>query len=87
MAQFNSASRAHLEWLRGRLEPHLGTRGYVEVTPPKPPRHEFNVLRYGKYASIALFKLLYPNEAVPRLIRKWETWERYRLRNSADGGT
>jgi hypothetical protein len=87
MAQFNSASRAHLEWLRGRLEPLLRTRGYIEVTPPKPPRHEFNVLRYGKYASIELFTLLYPDQSVPRLIRKWETWERYRIRNSADGGT
>ena len=87
MAQFNSASRAHLEWLRERLEPHLGTRGYLEVTPPKPPRHEFCVLRYGKYASIELFTRLYPNETVPRLARKWETWEHYRLRNGADGGT
>ena len=87
MAQFNSASHAHVEWLRGRLEPHLRTRGYVEVTPPKPPRHEFNVLRYGKYASIELFKLLYPDPSVPRLTRKWETWERYRMRNGADGGT
>jgi hypothetical protein len=86
-AQFNSASRPHLEWLRGRLEPILGTRGYVEVTPPKPPKHEFNVLRYGKYASIKLFTLLYPDGSVPRLIRKWEIWERYRLRNCADGGT
>ena len=86
-AQFNSASRAHVEWLRTRLEPALRTRGYVEVTPPKPPRHEFNVLRYGKYASIELFKLLYPDETAPRLLRKWEIWERYRLRNGADGGT
>ena len=86
-AQFNSASHAHVEWLRARLEPILGTRGYVEVTPPKPPRHEFNVLRYGKYASIELFKRLYPDQGVPRLIRKWEIWERYRLRTCADGGT
>jgi hypothetical protein len=86
-AQFNSASRAHVEWLRGRLEPHLGTRGYVEVTPPKPPRHGFNVLRYGKHASIELFTRLYPDTTVPRLIRKWEIWERYRIRHSADGGT
>jgi hypothetical protein len=86
MAQFNSASREHLEWLRGRLEPMLKTRGYIEVTPPKPPRHEFNVLRYGKYASIELFKGLYPDGSVPRLVRKWEIWERYRLRNCAEGG-
>ena len=72
MAQFNSASRAHLEWLRARLEPTLRTRGYIEVTPPKPPRHEFNV---------------YPDVTVPRLVRKWEIWERYRLRHCADGGT
>jgi hypothetical protein len=64
MAQFNSASLGHLEWLRGRLESYLRTRGYVEVTPPKPPRHEFGVLRCGKYASIALFKLLYPDPSV-----------------------
>jgi hypothetical protein len=59
---------------------------YIEVTPPKPPRHEFNVLRYGKYASIELFKGLYPDGSVPRLVRKWEIWERYRLRNCAEGG-
>ncbi|HLZ48807.1 MAG TPA: hypothetical protein VKR80_09185 [Candidatus Limnocylindria bacterium] len=87
MAQFNSASRTHLEWLRGRLEPIVGTRGYVEVTPPKPPKHEFNQLRYGKYASIKLFGLLYPDDEAPRLIRNWETWERYRSRHCADGGT
>jgi hypothetical protein len=86
-AQFNSATRAHLEWLRARLEPIVRTRGYVEVTPPKPPRHEFNMLRYGKYASIELLKQLYPDQTVPRLIRKWERWERYRSRNCADGGT
>lgn len=85
-AQFNSASRPHLEWLRDRLEPILGTRGYVEVTPPKPPKHEFNVLRYGKYASIKLFTLLYPDPSVPRLIRKWEIWDNYRRRNCAEGG-
>ena len=87
MAQFNSASRRHLEWLRDRLEPALGTRGYIEVTPPKPPKHEFNQLRYGKYASIKLFGLLYPDDRVPRLLRKWETWERYRSRHCAEGGT
>ncbi|MEA2662682.1 MAG: hypothetical protein QOH08_2254 [Chloroflexota bacterium] len=87
MAQFSSASRAHLEWLRARLEPRLRTRGYIDVTPPRPPRHEFNVLRYGKYASIELFGLLYPDPSVPRLLRKWATWEHYRVRNGADGGT
>ncbi|HAF09674.1 MAG TPA: hypothetical protein DCK98_06285 [Chloroflexi bacterium] len=84
MAQFNSASRAHLEWLRARPEPPLRTRGYIEVTPPKPPRHELNVLRYGKYASIELFT---QDVTVPRLVRRWEIWERYRLRHCADGGT
>ena len=86
-AQFTSASRQHLEWLRSRLERLVGTRGYIEVTPAKPPKHEFNVLRYGKHASVELFKLLYPDSSVPRLVRKWEIWERYRLRNGADGGT
>lgn len=85
-AQFNSASRAHVEWLRTKLEPYLGTRGYVEVTPPKPPRHEFNVLRYGKYASIDLFTLLYPDETVARLMRKWAIWDSYRRRHGAEGG-
>jgi hypothetical protein len=43
MAQFTSASRKHLEWWRHPVEPLLRTRGHIEVTPPKPPRHEFNV--------------------------------------------
>lgn len=87
MAQFNSASRVHLEWLRARLEPALGTRGYLAVTPPKLPKHEFNRLRYGKYASITLFELLYPDDKVPRLLRKWKIWDDYRMRHGADGGT
>ena len=85
--QFTSASRAHVEWLRNRLEPHLHTRGYVQIAPPKPPRHEFAVLRYSKYASIDLLRLLYADNAAPRLTRKWEIWHRYRSRNCADGGT
>lgn len=87
MAQFNSASRTHLEWLRGRLEPVLRTRGYIEVTPAKPPRYGFNVLRYGKHASIQLLGLLYPDPTVPRLIRKWEIWNSFCQRSGAAGGT
>ncbi|HEY8757833.1 MAG TPA: hypothetical protein VIN74_05005 [Candidatus Limnocylindria bacterium] len=84
---FNSASVVHLSWLRLRLEPHIDNRGSLSRRPPRGTRHEFWSLRYGKAASTKLLELMYRNDSVPRLERKWSIWESYRLRNGADGGT
>lgn len=86
-AEFNSASRAHLSWLRDRLEPFVGDRGSLTIRPPKGGRSEYCTLRYGKYASIRVLTLLYRDRTVPRLERKWKIWDDYRRRHCAEGGT
>ena len=85
--EFNSASRAHLLWLRRRLENYAADQGTLAITAPKNGRHEYCTLRYGKAASIRLLPLLYQNTAVPRLERKWKIWDDYRRRHCAEGGT
>ena len=46
-----------------------------------------DIVAKGKAASTRLLPLLYSDEKVPPLQRKWEIWESYRLRHCADGGT
>lgn len=74
---FNSGSRPHLEWLRSRLAPHLGTDGYLELRRGQPPRHDFYRLKYGKRASIALLGALYEDRDAPCLLRKRSIWDGY----------
>lgn len=84
---FNSASRAHIEWLRARLRPIAATLGYVEVLK-REGRHDFYRLKYGKNAAIRLLKQFYSDPGSPRLIRKWRIWDEYVARNlCAEGGT
>ena len=85
VVQFNTASRAHVDWLRARLAPIIGP-GYLAIRAPRPPRQAFYTLRYGKAASVALLTLLYADRDAPRLIRKWRTWDDYVGRNGAEGG-
>jgi hypothetical protein len=85
--EFNSASRAHLEWLRSKLRPFAGGRGWLIITPPKGQRSEYCSLRYGKAASLRLLPELYRDTSVPRLHRKWAIWADYRRRHCAEGGT
>ena len=85
--EFNSASRAHLDWLRLKLEPFADDRGWLIIRPPTEGRKEYCTLRYGRRATLRLLPLIYRDESVPRLERKWKIWERYRVRNGADGGT
>jgi hypothetical protein len=42
---FNSASRAHLEWLREKLRPYADGPGWLTVRPATSERHEFVTLR------------------------------------------
>lgn len=74
---FNSASRAHLEWLRAKLEPYLSSPGWLGVTAATEDRHEFLKLRYGKRDGLRLLPLLYRDQNVPRLERKYRIWKSY----------
>lgn len=91
-AVFTSASRAHLEWIESRISALLDVRGLVEQMKPRPGRHDFFRLKYGKAASIVLLRALYPSDDVPKLERKWAIWASYAKRNgvamssSAEGG-
>jgi len=86
VVHFSTASQTHADWLRAKLQPIIGN-GNLACRPPRPPRHAFYTLRYGKAASVKLLGLLYADAAAPRLIRKWRTWDDYRRRLGADGGT
>jgi hypothetical protein len=72
--RFNSASRAHLEWLRRVLAEALGIKGALRVNRNDPPRHDLHVLKYGKYASIILLTWLYVDSMGMRLERKFRQW-------------
>ena len=85
VVHFNTASESHVKWLRAKLEPIIGC-GNLATRPPRPPRHAFYTLRYGKAASVKLLGLLYADASAPRLIRKWQTWDDYVGRHGAEGG-
>jgi hypothetical protein len=74
---FNSASRAHLEWLRSKLEPYVGAPGWLTIKPATADRHEFVTLRYGKRDGLRLLPLLYRDPDVPCLDRKYRIWRSY----------
>jgi LAGLIDADG DNA endonuclease family protein len=83
---FLSASRTHIDWLRGRLRESFGLNGYVERIVRKK-RHDLFRLKYGKRESIVLLKLLYSDPNAPCLDRKRRKWIDYATRNvCAEGG-
>jgi len=84
---FLSASRAHIDWLRGRIKETVGLNGYVERIVRKK-RHDLFRLKYGKRESIILLRLLYCDPNAPCLERKRSKWIDYEGRNvCAEGGT
>jgi hypothetical protein len=86
---FLSASRAHIDWLRGRIKELVGLNGYVERIVRKK-RHDLFRLKYGKRESIILLRLLYADTTAPCLDRKRRKWIDYALRNGvvcAGGGS
>ena len=84
---FNSASRAHVDWLRARLRPIAAADGFVEVLR-REGRHDFYRLKYGKTSAIELLMQFYLDPGSPRLLRKWRIWDEYAARNfCAEGGT
>ncbi len=82
---FLSASRAHIDWLRGRINELVGLNGYVERIVRKK-RHDLFRLKYGKRESIILLRLLYSDANAPCLDRKRRKWVDYSLRNGCAGG-
>jgi hypothetical protein len=83
ITSFVSASRAHLDWLEGRITSVIGVRGCVAEAKrriPDPKRHSVFQLRYGKRASQVLLPILYP-EGAPCLERKRAIWSRYAVRH------
>lgn len=81
VVSFRSASRAHIEWLQSQLR-ERGLAGAITVEEPKERSRMF-ALRFGKWKSIRLLSTLYPSAEVPKLERKWQIWEDYRVRNAA----
>ena len=83
---FLSASRVHIEWLRGRMRELVGLNGYLERIVRKK-RHDLFRLKYGKRESIVLLRRLYSDVNAPCLDRKRRKWVDYALRNGcAEGG-
>jgi hypothetical protein len=77
-ALFHSASFDHLVWLQAKLRERLGIKGAL-LTQTKNRPHNLYVLKYGKYASIALLTKLYEDPTSPRLLRKWLIWEDFKM--------
>ncbi|TMF60997.1 MAG: hypothetical protein E6H87_09305 [Chloroflexi bacterium] len=84
---FLSASRSHIDWLRGRIKELVGLNGHVERIVRRK-RHDLFRLKYGKRESIVLLRLLYSDPNAPCLDRKRRKWIDYAVRNlCAEGGT
>ena len=79
---FNSASRAHVEWIKGRLTRALAVDGYVETLHREDRVNPLYRLKYGNVASKTLLAALYADERAPRLERKREIWASYSRRNA-----
>jgi len=85
VTRFTSGSRPHLEWLRARLASATGRVGTIDemrTNQPRPNRHPFYELEYGKRSSLVLLPLLYPADA-PCLERKRAIWSSYVHRHAA----
>jgi len=79
ITSFKSASRPHLEWLQTRLlcvTGQMGNLAEMKTRIPRPNRHPFFELRYGKRSSLVLLPLIYPADA-PCLERKRAIWLDY----------
>lgn len=77
--RFASASRAHLDWLRGVLVRVLGLSGWIWEDRTK--RNPMGSLAYGKHDSIKLLSWVYADPRAPHLARKRAIWESYVARH------
>jgi hypothetical protein len=79
---FLSASRAHIDWLRGRIDGVFGLDGYVATARPRDGHAQMYTLRFGKRMSLELLPWIYADPDAPRLTRKWRVWAEYQKRHS-----
>ena len=79
-AVFNSASRAHVEWIQQRARALFGVSGSIYKHRPVARKHDFFRLAYGKHDSVVLLRAIYPDAGVPKLERKWRIWNEYARR-------
>jgi hypothetical protein len=82
---FNSASRAHVEWLRERLRSQLGIWGSIGTHQPSNRIHPMHRLAYANRESSRLLPWLYSGLDVPCLQRKRVIWDSYAVRHELDG--
>ncbi|MDP9280754.1 MAG: hypothetical protein M3P38_01510 [Chloroflexota bacterium] len=82
---FNSASRAHVEWLRERLRSQLGIWGSIGTHQPSNRIHPMHRLAYANHESSRLLPWLYAGLDVPCLQRKRVIWDSYAARHELDG--
>ena len=83
---FNSASRAHVEWLRERLRSQLGIWGSIGTHQANNRIHPMHRLAYANHESSRLLPWLYSGLDVPCLHRKRVIWDSYAARHELDGG-
>lgn len=63
---FASASKKHIDWLRGKIKQFTGVNGFVSKTV----KNDFFQLRYAKKESKILISRMYYQESIPCLGRK-----------------
>src|SRR6266545_4197358 len=78
LAQFLSASEAHITWLREQLSDRYGLAGWITCRK-REDRAPLYTLRYSKHAAITLLSELYRDSSAPRLERKWRIWSEYAM--------
>jgi hypothetical protein len=78
---FNSASRAHVEWLRERLRSQLGIWGSIGTHQSSNRIHPMHRLAYANHESSRLLPWLYSGLEVPCLQRKRAIWDAYAARH------
>jgi len=65
---FLSASRAHIVWLRERIDGAFGLQGYIAIARAREGHTEMYTLRFGKRGSLQLLPLIYSYPDAPRLM-------------------
>jgi len=81
-AQFNSASRPHIDWLRDEVRRALGISGCVTYIPSKLGAGCWR-LSYGNRESERILTELYRDRSAPCLLRKRDNWDRWLALNNA----
>ena len=78
---FNSASRAHVDWIRERLRSQLGIWGSIGTHQPSNRLNPMHRLAYANRESAQLLPWLYSGLDVPCLQRKRVIWDAYAVRH------